>query len=163
MIVSGGLLFIVGAAAACGAVYNFAPGAGGHPVYGVISLLIALPAIQFGLIRMLRRSGFVLDLRKKTITSWSRVLFHQSRELDLGGFNQIMLVRFWFFNRIARGEKNYYYRVHLIDSRDARPPLELFAKLKESNARKIAACLARFLELPVAERRGRAEGVNAGR
>ena len=73
----------------------------------------------------------------------------------------VRLVRYWLFNRIARLDEDYWYRLGL-ESVDG-PLLELASKLTETEATEDAETIASFLDVPVTHHRGRVEGIISGR
>jgi hypothetical protein len=79
----------------------------------------------------------------------------------LSSLEAVVLVRFWYFNRAARADRHYWYRLQVHTATESR--IEIAPRLTLAAATEAADAIAAHVDVPVREEHGRAEGVVAGR
>ena len=129
-----------------------------YHIYGYVLVGLGTPSFFFGCLALFRRTRFFLDRTNKTASMERKGLLNSRRTTY--SVDAVILVRYWIFNRMARAESDFRFRLRLHSS-SAR--LELGSKLSEAEATEAATTIAAFLELPLRTEEGRVEGVVAGR
>lgn len=159
----GVVLLAVGGGFLIGAIAQLTGQSAAYIPYVVLGLLIGLVLTAGGVALIVERSGFDFDRHAGELTAWrSYIVLHRRRVFDLEDLTGIVITRYWLFNRVARSENEHFYRLAI---RHATHPqlIEIGERLRGERATSISGVLAAYLDLPIIERKGRAEGVVAGR
>lgn len=155
-------LLVVGSGAAAGAIHNFTPNSGGHVVYGIISSLLAVPALLGGVYVLISRSGFTIDRNAHIIIEWISIAgLQRASEHDLDSCTAIEVKKYWYFNRTRQPGESFYCELRIWSTEGEGDDIVLTRKMRESEANLLAEELAVFMSLPIEFTRGGARGVVA--
>jgi hypothetical protein len=147
-----------GCLALVGGIHTVVTQAPVYRVYALILVLIAVACIVCGLPVLFRRTQYSFDGATRTITIERKGAVRTTRHTNSSdAITAVVLVRYWYFNRLARSETDYWYRLQLHGPRGA--IYRLAPKLRETLAFEVANAIASFLKVPLELQAASAQGV----
>jgi len=142
-------LFVLGAISAAIAAAGILDQLGTAPVLDnkfIRAATLGVACVIIGLSLMFKQSGFVINRRHGTVTSWSRFIWlRECHERRLDQFKGLSLVRYW---NTARHGHEFLYRIVLESKASETQPIKLADQLDQHPAQAHFQQLAVFLRMP---------------
>ncbi|MCP3904558.1 MAG: hypothetical protein GY715_13105 [Planctomycetes bacterium] len=153
---------VFGSAAIAGGIHTLLTQLPVYRGYGIALLVMGLVALAAGVRALFVRVKYSIDRRGGVLTVEQRGWMSVRRaSRSLAEITLVVLEQYWLFNRAARVDEDYWFRLQLHGPDGL--VIELEPKLRRKVAADAAERIGAFLELPFELKKGRVEGIIAGR